>query len=83
MTATASPSWNLSRAVRATIVCRDLKVNARTATRAVIEEVAKNMLANGHAYLEGYDVRTVRVILLDKTLGTSYPADAPAKYAGK
>ena len=78
----ANPSWNLSRAVRTTIVCRDQKVNSRTATAALINEIAANMAKNGHADIAGYDARTVRAILLDKNL-TAYPADAPAPYAGK
>lgn len=73
----SSPSWTLSRYVRAAITCKGQKVTARTATAALIREVAANVGATG------YDARTVRAILLDKTLGSTYPAQAPAKYAGK
>jgi hypothetical protein len=83
MTTAINPSWNLSRYVRATIVCRDLKVNARTATKTLISEIAANLAGNGHGEIAGYDARTVRAILLDKTLGGSYPVQPPAQYAGK
>lgn len=79
----ASPSWNLSRAVRTAIVCRDQKVSGRTATLALIGEVAASMLKNRHKEIAGYDARTVRAILLDKSLASPYPPEAPAAYAGK
>lgn len=83
MTAAVSPSWNLSRYVRSTIVCRNMKVSARTATTHLIAEIAASLIGNGNESVRGYDALTVRAILLDKTLGTSFPAEAPAKYAGK
>ena len=77
MTTTANPSWTLSRYVRAAIVCKGQKVNGRTATAKLISEVAANVGATG------YDARTVRAILLDKSLAGTYPAEAPAAYAGR
>jgi len=79
----ASPSWDLSRNVRASIICKNQKVNTRTASRALINEIAANMIGNGHHYIVGYDVRTVRAILLDKSVTAPYPPAAPAAYAGK
>lgn len=81
--AVKNPSWDLSRYVRSTIVCRDLPVDATTANADVIGEVAGNLLRNGHEYIAGYDTETVRAILLDTTVTSPYPAEAPAKYAGK
>lgn len=81
--AVSSPSWNLSRYVRATIISSDLSVTHDTATAERIEEVAGNLAENGHDEIAGYDTATVRMILLDGSVMSPYPAEAPAKYAGK
>jgi hypothetical protein len=79
----ASPSWTLSRHVRAAIICNDLPVTAETASDEQIRKVAVNLLRYGYAEIEGWDNLTVRAILLDKAVTSPYPAEAPAKYAGK
>ena len=78
-----SPSWNLSRYVRATIISNDLPVTQDTVTAERIEEVAGNLAGNGHDEIAGYDAATVRTILLDGSVASPYPAEAPEKYAGK
>lgn len=78
-----SPSWNLSRYVRASIICNDLPVNENTATAELIEEIAGNLAENGHEEVTGYDTSTVRVILLDESVKSPYPAEAPQEYRGK
>lgn len=79
----SNPSWDLSRYVRATIVCNDRPVGPDSATVERINEVAANLLGNGHEYINGYDTATVRAILLDGAITAPYPAEAPAKYAGR
>lgn len=81
--AASSPSWNLSRYVRATIITNDLSVTQDTATIERIEEVAANLAGNGHDEIAGYDPTTVRMILLDGSVNSPYPAEVPEKYAGK
>ncbi len=81
--AVSSPSWNLSRYVRATISCNNLPVTDDTATAERIEEIAGNLTGNGHDEIAGYDVGTVRMILLDESVRSPYPSEPPKKYAGK
>ena len=81
---TASPSWNLSRYVRSTIICNDLPVNATTATAERIETIAGNLTARNRYAIAGYDAAVVREILLDQAVTAPYRADdAPEKYAGR
>jgi hypothetical protein len=47
-----------------------------------IGEIAGNLAANGRQDIAGYDAATVRTILLDDSLKSPYPAEAPEKYAG-
>ena len=79
----SSPSWNLSRYVRTTIICNDLPVDENTATAERIDEVAGNLAVNGHEEITGYETATVRMILLDESVKSPYPSEAPEKYAGK
>ena len=79
----SSPSWNLSRYVRTTIICNDLTVSNDTATVERIEKIAGNLARNGHEDITGYDAVTVRTILLDESVREPYPVEAPEKYAGK
>lgn len=78
-----SPSWNLSRYVRATIVCDDLPVTEGTATAERIEEIASNLVRSSHNEIAGYDLATVRMILLDESVRSPYPPEPPQKYVGK
>lgn len=82
MTAVSSPSWNLSRYVRATITGRSEPVS-ESATTELINQIGGNLLRHRHPELEGYDAETVRAILLDTGVTSPYPAEAPAKYAGR
>jgi hypothetical protein len=70
-----SPSWNLSRYVRATIICNDLPVNENTAIVERIDEIAGNLAENGHEEITGYDTTTVRMIPLDESVKSPYPAE--------
>lgn len=81
--AVASPSWNLSRYVRASIICSDVPITEHTATVERIEEIASNLVGNGHGEIAGYDMETVRTILLDESLTSPYPPEPPKKYIGK
>jgi hypothetical protein len=79
----ASPSWNLSRYVRASIICNDVPVTEDTATVERIEEIAGNLAGNGHSEIAGYDGETVRTILLDESVTSPYPPEPPRKYLGR
>ena len=81
--AASNPSWGLSRYVRATIIGNDLPVAEDTATVERIEKIASNLAGNGHDEIAGYDVATVRMILLDASISSPYPAEPPEKYVGK
>jgi hypothetical protein len=72
-----------SRYVRATILCSDLPVNDETASVERIEETARNPTGNGQDEIAGYDTATVRMILLDESVRSPYPAEAPKEYAGR
>lgn len=79
----SSPSWGLSRYVRATIIGSGLPVTEDTATVERIEKIASNLAGNGHDEIAGYDVATVRMILLDASIRSPYPTEPPEKYVGK
>ena len=81
--AVSSPSWNLSRYVRATIVCNGLPVTEDTATISKIEEIASNLAGSGNNEISGYDKATVQAILLDAAIASPYPNEPPAKYIGR
>ncbi len=78
-----SPPWNLSRYIRAAIISRDLPLTEETATAERIEEIASNLAENGHDEIAGYDIATVRTILLDKSVTSPHAPEAPDRYAGK
>lgn len=80
---TSSPSWTLSRYVRTAIICSDLPVTADTVTSERIQQIAANLTGNGHHEIAGYNASTVRMILLDVSVQSPYPTEAPKKYAGK
>lgn len=79
----SSPSWNLSRHVRATIICNGLSITGDTASAERIKEIAANLAGNGHDEVAGYDVATVRMILLDESVRSPYPPEPPEQYVGK
>jgi hypothetical protein len=81
--ATISPSWNLSRYVRATIVCNNVTVDENSATVERIEEIAGNLETNGHEEIAGYEAAIVQAILLDESVKSPYPVEPPEKYVGK
>jgi hypothetical protein len=81
--AVASPSWNLSRYVRTSLICNDIQVTEDTATVERIGEIACNLADNGHDEIAGYDLATVRTILLDESVTSPYPSEPPQKYVGK
>jgi hypothetical protein len=81
--AVASPSWNLSRYVRTSLICNDIRVTEDTAMVERIKEIARNLVGNDHSEIAGYDVATVRTILLDEEVTSPYPSEPPQKYVGK